>query len=311
MTDSPARAATDRDAPATLPITLTVATVQGWPEISAAFETWRAAAQAAGGEVIVADGSGRSAPDERIVGPLVRWDSHPGESIFQLRLRTYRAARGAIIAVTEDHVHVPPDWATRMIDVHDRHPEAAAIGGSVSNGATDSILDWASFFIVQAPVAAPVPTGPAKRLSGAVNVSYKRAAIESPDTFEGMGAIDVLHQRDLKRKGAKLLNDDSIRVVHVQPLSFGGVTAINFHAGRTISGFRRKRLTAVDVARIAAAPVVPFLRYARTVAILAPKGYAGLLLRATPGILWLLIVQGVGQFIGYVAGEGDSPRHVM
>jgi hypothetical protein len=259
----------------------------------------------------VADGSGREAPTSDQVGPTVRWESHPRESIFQLRYRTYQKARGDIVAVTEDHVHVPLDWAHRMIEAHRRHPEAAAIGGSVTNGAIDSIMDWATFLIVQAPVAAPMRSGPAKRLSGTVNVSYKKAALECPDIYEGMGAIDVLHQRELARQGAILLSDDTIRVSHVQPLGFRGTTAINFHAGRTISGFRRKRMDVVQVARILGAPFMPLARYVRTVAFLAPKGYGPLLIRCTPAILWLLYAQGLGQLIGYVAGAGDSPRRVF
>ncbi|MEX2080370.1 MAG: hypothetical protein WEC33_02050, partial [Dehalococcoidia bacterium] len=259
----------------------------------------------------VADGSGYAAPTANQLGPNVRWERHPGESIFQLRTRTYGEAHGAIVAVTEDHVHVPPDWATRMIEAHRRHPEAAAIGGSVTNGASDSMMNWASFLIVQAPVAAPVKSGRAKRMSGAVNVSYKRSALESPDTFEGMGAIDVLHQRELGRRGAVLLNDDSIRVSHVQPLGFRDTTVLNFHAGRTISGFRRKRMDAVQVARILGAFFVPLARYVKTVGLLAPKGYGRHLIRCGPAMLWLLYAQGVGQFIGYVAGEGESPRKVL
>lgn len=294
-----------------VPITIAVTTVQGWPEIAAALDTWRRAAEAAGGEVVVADGSGRPAPAPDVVGRFVRWESHPGESIFQLRYRTYGSARGEIIAVTEDHVHVPGDWATRMVDAHQRHPEAAAIGGSVTNGATDSILDWATFMIVQAPVAAPMRSGRAKGLSGTVNVSYKRSALEDPDTYDGMGAIDVLHQRALGRRGAVLLNDDSIRVSHVQPLGSRAIMAINFHAGRTISGFRRKRMNAIQVARILGAPFVPIARYVRMAAILAPKGYGPLLIRCTPAVLLLLYIQALGQTVGYLAGEGDSPQKMM
>ncbi len=311
LTDTAIRATPDASAGFTLPITLTVATVQGWPTIASTIDTLRVAAEAVGGEVIVADGSGHEVPTEGQIGQAVRWESHPGESIFQLRYRTYRAARSGVVAVTEDHVHVPPDWAIRMIDAHRRNPEAAAIGGSVTNGATDSIMDWASFLIVQAPVAAPMRSGRAKRLSGAVNVSYKRSALDHPDTHEGMGAIDVLHQRALARDGAVLLSDDTIRVAHVQPLGFRRTTVINFHAGRTISGFRRKRMDAVNIVRILGAPFIPLARYIRTVALLAPRGYGPLLVRCSPAILWLLYAQGLGQFVGYLAGEGESPRHVL
>ncbi len=295
----------------TLPISITVATVQGWPEVQAALATLRASAEAAGGEVIVADGSDGPGPPPDALGGGVVWLSHPGESIFQLRHRTYLAARGEIVAVTEDHVHVPVDWADRHVAAHRANPEAAAIGGSVVNGATEGAMDWASFLIVQASVAAPIVSGPAKRLSGAVNVSYKRAAIEGIETYDGLGAMDGLHQRGLARRGALLLSDDTIRVSHVQSLGFGGTTAINFHAGRTISGFRRRRLTPVDVARILGAPFVPMARYVKTVAVLGKKGYGPLVSRYTPAILWLLYAQGIGQFVGYLTGEGDSPHRVQ
>jgi hypothetical protein len=294
-----------------VPITISVTSVQGWPAIAAALQTWRVSAETAGGEVVIADGSGHPAPPPDELGRGVRWESHPGQTIFQLRYRTYGSARGEIIAVTEDHVHVPPDWASRMVEAHRAHPEAIAIGGSVTNGATDTTLDWATFMIVQAPVAAPMRSGRAKALSGTVNVSYKRSALERPDTYEGMGAIDILHQRALGRSGAVLLSDDSIRVAHVQPLSSRAVLAINFHAGRTISGFRRKRMDAVQVARILGAPFVPIARYVRMAAILAPKGYGSVLVRCTPAIFLLLYIQAVGQLVGYVAGEGDSPRQMM
>jgi hypothetical protein len=298
-----------------VPITITDATVQGWPKIAAALGTLRVAAEAAGGEVIVADGSGHAAPTEDEVGPNVRWESHPGESIFQLRYRTYRAARGELIASTEDHVHVPADWATRMIDAHRRNPEAAAIGGSILNGATDTIMDWASFLVVQGAFAAPMRSGQTKRLVGVANVSYKRSALEASleasHGHEGMGAMDALDQRDLARDGAILLNDDTIRVSHVQPLGFRGTTVIHFHAGRTVSGFRRKRMDPIQVARILAAPFIPPIRYVLTTARLARKGYGSLLVRCAPAMLWLFYMQGVGQTLGYLAGEGDSPRKVL
>jgi hypothetical protein len=172
-------------------------------------------------------------------------------------------------------------------------------------------MDWGSFMIVQAPVAAPIRSGRARRLSGAVNVAYKRAAIETMDDYGGLGAMDGLHQKGLLQGGAVLLNDDSIRVRHDQSLGFRGTTAIHYNAGRTISGFKRAHLGLIDVVRILGAPFVPLARYARTVLLLAPRGYGPLLIRCTPAILWLLYSQGVGQLVGYLLGPGDSPAKVQ
>jgi len=297
--------------PARPPISVTISTIQGWPEIAANLATTVASTAAVGGEVVVTDGSGLPAPRAAEVGASVVWLSFPGESVFQLRDRGYRAARGEIVAITEDHVRVPPDWARRLLDAHAAHPEATAISGSVENAATGNAMDWGSFLVVQAAVAAPIRSGQARRLSGAVNVGYKRHAIEAMETYGGLGAMDGLHQRHLAATGAILLLDDSIRVLHDQSLGFRGTTAIHYNAGRTMSGFRRTQMDWVAVLRILGAPIVPLARFVRAIALLAPRGYGRQLLRSGPAMLWLLYSQGLGQFIGYLAGAGDSPRKVQ
>jgi hypothetical protein len=292
-------------------ISVTVSTVQGWPDIEPNFRSLEAAAAAVSGEVVVTDGSGRPAPPVGVLGPATTWICEPGKSVFQLRLSAYRLARAPIIGVTEDHCFLPADWAKRNLDAHAAHPEAAAIGGSVVNGATDSAMDWASFLIVQSAVAAPIPSGPTARIAGAVSVTYKRAALADLDEYEGMGAIDTLHQRMLAASGAALIADDGIRVVHDQSLGFGGTVVIHFHAGRTFAAFRRQRRDAGQVARLLATPLVPVARFIRTARIVASKGYGPELLRATPAIWLLLVAQTAGQVLGFAAGPGDSPTKVQ
>lgn len=293
------------------PISVVVATIQGWPDIRTEILTSAESVRQAGGELIVTDGSGRPAPSPEDVGEGVRWLSFAGESTFQLRARGYGLAQGALVAITEDHVRVPLDWAERHVAAHREHPEAQAIGGSVENAATGNAMDWASFLLVQAASTAPIKSGPAKRLSGAVNVSYKRAALGALDDFDGLGAMDGLHQSKLAKAGATLRNDDSIRVMHDQSLGFRGTTAIHYNAGRTMSGFKRRRMTAVDVVRIVGALFVPMARYVRVVILQGRRGHGRLVARCTPQILWLVYSQGLGQFVGYLAGPGDSPRKVQ
>jgi len=292
-------------------ITITASTVQGWPEIEPNVRSFEAAAAAVGGDVVVTDGSGLPAPPPGTLGPRTTWLSEPGKSVFQLRVSAYRVATAPIIGVTEDHCFLPADWARRNLEAHAAHPEAAAIGGSVVNGATDSWMDWASFLIVQSLVAAPIPSGPTPRIAGAVSVSYKRAALANVDEHAGMGAMDALHQRELAASGAALIADDGIRVVHDQSLGFGGTIAIHFHAGRTFAGFRRQQMDARQAVRILATPIVPVARFIRTVRLARPKGYGRELLRAAPAIWLLLVAQTAGQVVGYAAGPGDSPNHVQ
>jgi len=198
-----------------------------------------------------------------------------------------------------------------MIDSHLQHSDAAAIGGSVLNAADREIIDWASFLIVQIAVMAPIRSGVADRLAGAVNVSYKRAALASLVDHDGLGAMDVLHQGMLREQGELLVADDRIRIAHDQSLGFRLTTLAHFHAGRTMSGFRRQSMTPVDWVRFVGAFLVPFARFGRIVAIGARKGYVKQVLRGTPAIVWLLYAQAVGQFTGYLRGAGDSAAQLQ
>jgi hypothetical protein len=299
--------ALNRPAP---PLSIVVASVQGWPKTRATIESIEAAAERVGGEVIVGDGSGLPAPDPSELGPATVWFTDPEASIFQLRQQAYARSRAPIVALTEDHCRVAPDWGELILASHAEHPEAVAIGGSVENGATDTPLDWASFFVVQTLFMAPIESGPTSRINGAVNVSYKRSALDGLSGFGGLGAMDVLHQRELSAAGAVLVADDRIRCVHDQALGSVGTPIIHFHAGRTMSGFRRQQMTARQWVRFAGTFVVPAGRLARILTAGLGKPHRRELLASLPQIWLLLMCQAAGQFVGYVAGPGDSPRKV-
>jgi hypothetical protein len=291
------------------PLSIVVATIQGWPTVRASIASVEKAAVRVGGEVIVGDGSGLPAPAADELAPGTTWFTEAEASIFQLRQAGYARSRGAIVALTEDHCRVDPDWGERILASHAEHPSATAIGGSVVNGATETLLDWASFFVVQTLFMAPIASGPTRKINGAVNVSYKREALEGLSSFGGLGAMDVLHQRQLAESGALLVADDRIRCVHDQALGLG-TPIVHFHAGRTISGFRRREMSARQWTRFAATFLVPMARLALILAIGLRKPQRQILIRSLPYVWLLLMCQAAGQFIGYVAGPGDSPRRV-
>jgi hypothetical protein len=263
-----------------------------------------------GGEVILTDASGQPPPDPSLLAPTTTWHQHPRLSVFQLREIGYRLARAPIVAVTEDHVLVPPDWGERYLAAFAASPQAVAIGGSVENGATDTVADWASFFIVQAPTAAPIESGQVTRLSGAVNVAYRAEALQEVDSHGGLGTLEGLHQRDLVRRGGLLIADDSIRVSHVQEDSLSRYTALHFHAARTYAGFLRGDMDGQAWFRFLAVWLMPYLRLGRALVLLDRRGHRPMLLRAWPTMLWLLYAQAAGHLAGFVAGPGDSPRRV-
>jgi hypothetical protein len=296
---------------ATPSFSITVSTIQGWPGMGKTFASFETAAARVGGEVVVTDGSRCSPPDPALLAPTTRWHRYPGMSVFQLREVGYRLASGEIVAVTEDHVAVPPDWCERFIANFAAAPEALAIGGSVENGATETLVDWASFFVVQAPVVAPIQSGAVSHLSGAVNVAYRAAALREIDDHGGLGTLDGLHQRDLRKQGALLIADDGIRVAHDQSETLAHFTALHFHAGRTFAGFLRDRMDGQAWLRFIAAGPVAHVRLARAVILLSKRGYGPTLARAWPIMLWLFYAQAAGHLAGFLFGAGDSPGKVQ
>ena len=244
------------------------------------------------------------------VGASVTWITNPGLSVFQLRHEAYSRATGSIVAVTEDHCYVPPEWAERILASHEINADAVAIGGSVENGAL-SLVDWGSFFSLQTANMSPIRSGPTDKINGHVNVSYKRAALADVDGFGGLGALDFAHQRQLRDLGGVLVADDAIRCTHVQSLGNVGTAMGHFHAGRTIAGFRRTNMDGRQWARFAMAFAIPFGKFARIMRIGLGKPHRTTLLVSSPLIYWFLMCQATGQFVGYALGPGDSPNHVI
>ncbi len=303
----------------TLPITALIASIRGWPEAREAVRRINPQVHTCGGEFIVADGSGNEPPSaaqmDELGGPI-QWLSLPGKSVFQLRLAGYRAARGEVVAITEDHVYVEPDWIQRVIEVHRRHPNAGAVGGAVYNHTDQKLVDWAAFFLTQGPFMPPLDNGVAERISGPANVSYKKRVL---DRLKGVGddeqgIIDFLELPDAL-EGEELVADDSIRVRHNQSQGLLRTSLAEFDNGRTIAGYRRREMTKGDWMRIASSPVLPAYRAVRQMRIVRAKkqqpGMTGSrMAQVLPAHLWFQYCAMAGELLGYATGPGDSPKRL-
>lgn len=294
------------------PLSVVMATVHGWPDVRPAFAAMRAAADRVGGEVVIADGSGQPAPSGESIGPRTRWISDPGASIFALRTRALREARGEIVAGIEDHCFPTPDWAEGVLEAHREYPEAAVIGGGAENGATGSVVDWASYFVVQIAFLPPVGRGrPAKR-AAAATVSYKRWVIERMPDFGGIGVLESIFVRDLLKEGAVVLADDRVTLVHDQSLSLGEFSRLHFDVARTVAAGRAQQMDTEEWVRAVGALVIPWVRAVRTLALgLKKRRHVRELAVSSPVIMWLLYCQAVGHLAGYGAGPGRSPHRVV
>lgn len=288
---------------ATPALTVTIATNDGWKTLRQAYEPLRGQAEAAGAEVLLVDGSGGPAPAPGELGPTTRWIEMPGADLSEMRMRAYGDARGQILAMTEDHVLVAPNWVDAILRAHREHPEAAAIGGAVRNGTPHHLVDWASFYAGHAPFLAPLPAGPVPYVSG-INVSYKRGALLRALAPMGDRAIETLINDEIKAAGGVLVADDRMVVTHLQSRGLRTTTRLHYYAGRHFEGTRRA--TQADAtARALRAIALPLPRAAKRLVTALRRGEpVGRVARVVPAMVLLASAQAAGELVGIFRGPG-------
>jgi hypothetical protein len=305
MTDTPTVAF--RATVASPPLSLIVATTHGWPDYRTVFMTHRAAVEAVGGELIVADSGGNPPPPVADVGESVTWLSAPGAGVFRLRAQSYPLARAPIVAHTEDHCLLDRDWGRTALELHRQFPDAAVIGAVVENGSREALNDWAGFFVGHVWDMPGVGEGRKVEAAGLTCVTYKRHAIESMTKVGDMGSNEAYHQRQLSQQGETVLIDDRLRCSHVQSGGVRKAVSRTWHAARAGAAMRRVKLTPRSLLRIALTPVLPIWYTAAIGRQVAVRRYhRGRAIASAPYIVGFLGVRVVAEVVGYVAGIGDS-----
>jgi hypothetical protein len=307
MTDAPASTIGPTSTVTDPPLSLIVATTHGWDDYRRIFLTHRAAVEAVGGELIVGDSSGNPPPSAADVGPAVTWISAPGDGVFQLRTRAYPLARAPIVAHTEDHCVLEPDWGKTALELHQQYPDAAVIGAVIENGSPDALNDWANFFVGHVWDMPSVGHGRQVGNAGLTCVTYKRYALEGIKSVGDMGVNEAYHQLELTRRGEKVLMDDRLRCSHVQSGGVKRAVKRTWHAARAGAAMRRGKITPRSALRIALTPVLP-VWYTATIArqVQARRYHRREALASGPYIVGFLFVRAVAEVVGYVAGMGDS-----
>ncbi len=296
---------------ATVPLSVVIATTKAWPEIEPCLESLHRQAQAVGAEVVVGDGHGQGLPPDAAERyPEVTWIKWPGGSVFFLRELAMTQANGAVVAVTEDHCTVMPGWCERILTAHRDHPDAAAIGGVVENGATTRLIDWANFLIVFGPFTAPIENGRQPAISLQANISYKRRVI--PRAMSQLGIMEFLFNRNLRDQGEILIADDQLIVSHNQTWGFWGTLAAHFHNGRSIAGFRLQQISWVErFLRLGGCVILPaYLLWTTVGPVIRKRRLLRPAVTCLPLAALVVTCHAAGEFIGYIFGPGNSPQRL-
>ena len=213
-------------------LSVIVTCTQPWPEVRGCLERLAPQVRSDETELIVADGSACGL--DANAAEQVRWLRYPGRGPHELRLFGLTEARGDVVAITEDHCDVAPDWCEQVLDAHARHPAAAAIAGPVTNGAAGRLMDRASFFLVHGRNVPENAGRPGDWFPPAgSNVSYKREQIMC--SVQRPGDLELVVTPQLWAHGL-LRFDENVVVAHSQSLGIAEHVRNHFHSGRSHAG---------------------------------------------------------------------------
>lgn len=289
-------------------ISVVIASVNGLPYPLDCLEALAAQEGGPPAEVVLADCTGPATvamvrerfPDVRILEFTER------KSVPWLRAAGIRAARGRLVAVTEDHCVPRPDWCRRLVDVQ-RRSGWAAVGGGVVNDSTRRVVDWAVFFCEYSQHMAPVPSGVSEFIPG-MNVVYDMEVLAPmlPAFEEGLWE-NFLHDR-LRDGGFVLGMDADIVVGHKKHFTIPMFLSERFHYSRSFAGMR-----------VAGAPLKTRLAWAGASFLLPPllvarltrnvvrrRRHLGWYLRSFPLVVLFSVMWAIGELAGYLTGPGDS-----
>lgn len=212
-------------------------------------------------------------------------------------------ACGRIIALIDADCIAADNWAEEILKAHERNT-GPAIGGSIANASTESLVGWASYFCEFSDWAPGRPAGPRKDIAGA-NMSYKREVFARFGNFiTGTYCSDSEFHWRLGAAGCRLHFEPTIRIFHRSLTSFSRFLRHEFDHGRS---FARVRVAArhFSPARRVAYALLFFLiaakLFSQTAArSLSNRSYRRHFIVSSPLTLLGVLFWSAGEAVGYL-----------
>jgi len=159
----------------------------------------------------------------------VTWISLPGKTVFDLRAAGFAAARGDIVAITEDHCVPADDWITETKKTFAAYSNCIAAGGPVTNGSKETLIDCANFATTFYRLSY---SSPISRIPSVANMAFRREYLPAPPS----GWLE-LNFFEAAAKVPGLLQSSSAKVTHIQSHGFWRTFSQHFHNGRASASF--------------------------------------------------------------------------
>ena len=219
-----------------------------------------------------------------------------------------RLATASVVAIVEDHAYPEPEWADALLGAH--RGGWVAVGSAYTNANPATALSWANLLLAYGLWVEPVTGGEATSISRH-NIAYKRDGLLAigPELDAALGRDGGLLHR-LRAGGHRLFLEPGARIRHVNPSRLLPTLALRLDAGR-LSAATRARLERWSplrrLAYVLAGPLIPLLR-ARPFHSKALR--AGLFPRVYPALALCLVLDALGQMLGFALGPGDAARRL-
>lgn len=229
-------------------------------------------------------------------------------TVAQAKAAGIRCASAPVVVLTEDHSFPDPGWAQALIDAH--RDNWAAVGPAMDNGNPESLISWADFIIGYGPWFDPPASAEVEELPGH-NTSYKRGVLlEYGERLEALlGAETVLHQ-ELRARGHRLYLEPAARTFHINFTRLPRWIPYLCYSGRVFAGERARNWPALRRAvYCGGAGLIPLVRLKRLWPAIR-RSRPGLMAGVLAPLLFALIIDSVGQGLGYALGAGHAAEKV-
>ena len=229
-------------------------------------------------------------------------------TVAQAKAAGIRHATAPVVVLTEDHSLPDPTWAQALINAH--RQDWAAVGPAMDNGNPESLISWADFIIGYGPWFNPPAAGEVDQLPGH-NTSYKRDLLVHYGTrLEPLlGAETTLHQ-ELRARGYRLYLEPAAKTFHVNFTRPTRWVPYLCHSGRMFAAERARSWSLLRRAAYGGgACLIPFVRLKRLLPSLR-RSRPELVLPVVAPLFFALIIDAIGQSLGYTLGAGRAAEKV-